>query len=336
LGETRKLNRSFIALLQNDNKNMNIIVTGSLAFDQIMLYPGAIVDHIMPDKHHVLSTSFIVDHLEKNKGGVAGNICYNLGLLDKNPVCLASMGKDGVDYRSFLQKNNVNTDFIKIIDDDYTASFVVITDKKDCQISGFYEGAMKKDKDLSIKETLKKLQASPEETFLVIAPTHQSAMVSNISEAKSLNLRYLFSPSQQINYLNRKDLVEGIMGAEVLIGNDYEIAQLQEKSGMNANDILDNVRVVVTTFGEKGSLINQKGKQDIAIGVAKPKKIKDPTGVGDAYIAGFLSGYIKQKSLAECGQLAATTAAYALEEYGTTNHTFSLNIFNNRLKENFS
>lgn len=314
---------------------MNIIVTGSLAFDQIMLYPGSIADHIMPDKHHIISSSFIVDHLEKNQGGVAGNISYNLGLMGKNPICLASLGKDGIDYKNFLAKNNVYTDYIQIINDDYTASFVVITDHKDCQISGFYEGSMKHDNDLSIVELMEQMQLSVEDTFVVLAPTNGYAMAKYIKELKDRRIRYLFSPAQQIGYLEKSDLINGLTEAEVVIGNDYEIALIQEKSGISKNEILEHVRVLVTTIGERGSLIEQKDKPELMIGVAKPRTIKDPTGVGDAYIAGFLAGYLDEKSLLECGQQGAVAAAYVIEEYGTTNHSFSLNIFANRIKENF-
>lgn len=315
--------------------NTQIIVCGSLAFDQIMLYPGAFADQIMPDKHHIISTSFLVSHLEKNQGGTAGNISYNLGLLDKPVICAAYLGKDGKDYKEYLKAHKVNTDFVKISDKDYSASFVVFTDKKDCQISAFYQGAMKEDTNISLAEILKFQNLKIEDIFLVIAPTYQKAMLKLIREAKNLNIRYLFSGAQQIQYFSSEELLEAILGAEIIIGNDYEIALLQEKIQMSKSQLLDKVKILVTTLGERGSLVEQREKQEIVIGKAKVREVKDPTGVGDAYIAGFLSGYLDNKSLIECGQMGTVAASFVLEEYGTTKHSYSLSIFNNRLKENF-
>lgn len=314
---------------------MHIIVTGSLAFDQIMLYPGAIADQIKPGMSHVISTSFTIDHLEKNQGGTAGNICYNLGLLGEKVVCLASIGKDGADYVHFLEKNNVNTQFIQKITYDYSASFVVITDQDDCQISGFYEGAMKRDTELSLENTLDTLVVAPEDAFLVLAPTSSEAMVKFIHEANNLKLRYLFAPAQQTPNFSREDMLAGITGANIIIGNDYEIAQMLEKAGLTEEQLLDRGSIVIKTVGEKGSVIHQKGREEIVVGIARPRQIQDPTGIGDAYIAGFLSGYLNGKTLIEAGQMGATAASYVLEEYGTTNHTFSRPIFDNRLRENF-
>jgi len=314
---------------------MNIIVAGSLAFDQIMLYPGAIADHIRPDMQHVISTSFVIDHLEKNQGGTAGNICYNLGLLGEKPICLASVGKDGSDYVHFLEKNNVETKYIQKVEKDYTASFVVITDQDDCQISGFYEGAMKNDQNLSLEKCFEDLGIAAEEAFFVLAPTNVDAMSKYIHEALANKIHFLFSPAQQIPNLSREDLSAGATGADVIIGNDYEISLLLERIGFAEEELLTRGGILIKTMGERGSAIYQKGREEIIIGVAKPKQRQDPTGIGDAYIAGFVSGYIERKTLIESGQMGATAAAYVLENYGTTNHSFSKPIFENRMKENF-
>ena len=314
---------------------MKIIVAGSLAFDQIMLYPGAIADHIRPDMHHVISTSFVIDHLEKNQGGTAGNICYNLGLLGEKPICLASIGKDGADYVHFLEKNNVETKFIQKNEKDYTASFVVITDQDDCQISGFYEGAMKNDVNLSLEKCLEGMAVAPQDAFFVLAPTNAEAMAKYVHEALANKVHFLFSPAQQIPNLSSEDLLSGITGADIVIGNDYEISLLLEKTGLSEEELLERGGVLVKTTGERGSTIHQKGREELVIGVAKPKQRQDPTGIGDAYIAGFVSGHVEGKTLIESAQMGATCAAYAIEQYGTTNHSFSKPIFENRMKENF-
>lgn len=311
---------------------MQVVVTGSLAFDQIMIFPESFEDHIMPDKLHVMSVSFLVDHLHKNFGGVAGNISYNLGMLGLNPVCVGNIGQDGEDYKLMLEKNGVNIDFLNTIHDDYTGTFVVITDKKDCQIAGFYPGAMKNDEKLKLADIVLN---KDEEFFLTIGPTMPKAMVSLVREAKELGLRTLYSPAQQIPRLSKEELLEGIEQAEVLVGNDYEIALIEKKIGLSHFQLLDMVNVLVTTLGERGSKIEQKNSAEMMIGVAKPKEVADPTGSGDAYIAGFLAGYVENKSLIECGQMAATTAAYAVESFGTTGHKFSKALFENRKSENF-
>jgi adenosine kinase len=315
---------------------MNIIVTGSLAYDQIMNFPEPFIDHIMPDKLHLLSVSFLVTHLHKNYGGTSGNIAYTLGLLGKNPIILASAGKDAEDYKVMLEKNGAITDFMNIVTDDYTGSFVVITDVKDCQIAGFYPGAMQHDVELSCGEVLSKKNINKEEAFLVIAPTVPEAMVKNVAEAQMGGIRYLYSPAQQIPRLSKEDLTRGITGAEIVIGNDYEIALIEQKTEMTKEQMLEHAKIIVTTLGDRGSMIEQKDKQNIMIGVAKPKEVKDPTGSGDAFIAGFLSAYLDKLSLVECGQFGATAAVYVVERYGTTGHSYSLDVFENRLKENFS
>jgi adenosine kinase len=314
---------------------MNILVTGSLAFDQIMVFPDAFADHIMPDKLHVLSVSFTLDRLHKNFGGVAGNISYNLGLLGENPICMATVGKDGEDYQSFLGKNGVVTDFIKVNSKDYTASFVMFTDKKDCQIAGFYPGAMKHDTELSLDEAMKEANLITESCFGVIAPTQPEAMVARAYEFSKLGIKYAYNPAQQTDYLTSGDLIKGIEGAEIVIGNDFEIALLEKKSRLSKQDMLEKVKVIITTLGDRGSLIEQKDKKEIIVGVAKPREVVDPTGSGDAYLAGFLSAYLKGKSMVECGQWGATVATYAVESYGSTGHSFSMSLFENRLKENF-
>lgn len=314
---------------------MHIIVTGSLAFDQIMVFPDAFADHIMPDKLHVMSVSFLINHLHKNFGGTAGNISYNLGLLGRDPVCLASAGKDAEDYKVFLEKNGVNTKYITIIKEDYTGSFVLITDKKDCQIAGFYPGAMNHDEDLSIIDIIKKEKWDAEDCFAVLAPTTPEAIANNVKQLQENGVRYLFSPAQQIPRLAKEELIDGVEGAEIVVGNDYEIALLENKTGINKEEMVDKVKVVITTLGERGSVLNQKNREEIVIGTAKPRDVKDPTGSGDAYIAGFLTAYLDGKSLVECGQWGATAATYAVEAYGSTGHTYSLSIFENRLRENF-
>lgn len=304
----------------------NVVVTGSLAFDYIMDFPGKFEEHILPHKIKALSVSFLVNNLNKNFGGVSGNIAYNLALLGQKTTILASAGsKDFAGYKSHLEKTGVDVSKINEVNDEYSATAYIMTDKTNSQITGFYMGAMSSDDILSLPS---------DSSFVVVAPTNPLAMEKFVKEAKKYNIPYLFDPAQQIPALQGETLHEGVDGAEIVIGNDYEIALIQKRTGLSKKELLNKAKTVVTTLGEKGSLIETK-KQQIKVGIVKPKAIVDPTGAGDAYIAGFIAGYTRQLSLQICGQLGATAAVYAIENYGTQNHTFTREEFNDRYKKTF-
>lgn len=309
-----------------------VFITGSLAFDHIMDFPQSFEENILPEKIKALSVSFLADNFSKNFGGVAGNIAYNLALLGQKVRILSSLGgRDGRSYLQHLQKVGVETDGIRLVRNEFTANVFMITDKNNCQIAGFYPGAMNGDGELSIKEGTQK---GGSVHLVVIAPTIPSAMHKFIKEAKKFKIPYLFDPAQQIPRLTRDQLVEGVNGAEILIGNDYELSLIGKKTGLGKKQILFRVKVLVTTLGEKGSLVETKNKKWI-IGVVKPKKMVDPTGAGDAYIAGFLAGYIEKRPLVVCGQMGATLATYTIEQYGTQNHSFTTDQFKKRYRQTF-
>lgn len=303
-----------------------IVVTGSLAFDYIMDFPGSYEDHILPDKIKTLSVSFLVNNLNKNLGGTAGNIAYTLALLNHPPSILSSAGtKDFVAYQEHLKRANIDRENINLVKDEFTATAYIITDKNNCQIAGFYPGAMNYDETLSLPNKV---------DFLIAAPTTPKAMERFISQAKKRNTPYLFNPAQTLPRFQGDTLERGIDGAEIVIGNDYEIALIQEKTGLSKEEILRKAKVIVTTLGHEGSLIETE-KQRLRVGIVKPQKIVDPTGAGDAYIAGFIAGYTRQLPLQICGQLGATAATYAIEHYGTQNHSFTMKEFNDRYKKAF-
>ncbi|MFH1833242.1 MAG: carbohydrate kinase family protein [Candidatus Levyibacteriota bacterium] len=309
----------------------NVVVTGSLAFDHIMDFRESFEENILPDKLKTLSVSFLVDKFDKNFGGVAGNIAYNLGLLNHKAIILSSCGqKDFSPYKKHLQKIGVDINFIKSLRNKYTANFFVITDKNNCQIAAFNPGVMNSDADLNIDSVNKNNPID----FLVISPTIPSAMNSFVNQAKKLNIPYLYDPAQQIPRIEKEELKNAIDTAEILIGNDYEIALIIKKTGFSKKQIIDKVKVLITTLGKEGSIIETRSKQ-FKIGVVKPKNIIDPTGAGDAYIAGFLKGYLNDHPLDVCGQLGATLGTYAIENYGTQKHKFSLTQFRKRYTENF-
>lgn len=306
----------------------NIVVTGSLAFDLIMDFPGNFSDHIDPTKLHILNLSFLVETLKKEKGGTAGNIAYNLALLGTKPAILGVAGEDFESYSSFLSNVGVDTSNIKIIKDQVTSQAFIVTDKKDNQITAFYPGAMKEASGLNLARLNKK------PNLVVISPNHPKAMINFVKQSNELKIPYMFDPGMQLPRLSDQDLLPGVKEAEILIGNDYEMGLLAEKCRVQSAKLVKLAKIVITTLGERGSLI-QTGDQSIDIKPAKPEKVLDPTGAGDAYRAGFLSGFIKGLDLKTCGQIGSVAACYAIEKYGTTNHVFTISEFCQRYKENF-
>ncbi|MDD5147363.1 MAG: carbohydrate kinase family protein [Candidatus Daviesbacteria bacterium] len=321
-----------------------ITVTGSLAFDHIMDYPGRFSDHIMPDKIHQINLSFLVTTLKKQKGGTAGNIAYNLALL-KNPVSILGIaGSDfsaptesGCSYKEFLQQAGVDTSLIKT-SQSITSTCYIMTDIADNQITAFYPGAMNEAETLSLGSTKTDL--------VVISPNNPKAMVKFVKECQSSGTGYMLDPGMQLPALDPENLKMMVANATILIGNDYEISLLKEKTGLDETQLLNQVKVLITTLGENGSIIQTNGLPDSpsrsqsppgrwSIKAGKPNQVVDPTGAGDAYRAGFLAGYLKGLGLQICGQMGAVAACYTVEKYGTTSHAFSLEEFKRRYKENF-
>ncbi len=310
---------------------MNILVTGTLGFDFIMDFPGRFADRIMPEKIHKISLSFLVDKLSKQFGGTAGNIAYGLNLLNTRPKILAAAGDDFEPYEKFLEAQKIDTDFIEIFREVGTGSYFVITDKDDNQIGSFFSGATKYAKNLSIDGPVKKTDFD----LVVIAPNDPEAMNKYVSDCIKLNIPYLYDPAFQIGSISKKDLLKGISQAKIFIGNDYEISLTEKNLEISHRELLRLVPVLITTLGANGSLIETKSEK-IRIDAVTVKKVVDPTGAGDAYRAGFISGYIRKYPLKVCGQMGAVAAAFAVENYGTTTYNFQVGEFQERYKQNFN
>lgn len=301
-----------------------ILVTGSLAFDYIMNFPGRFSDSIIPEKIHMLNVSFLVDKLIKNKGGTAGNIAYSLALLDTPVSILSVAGNDFSEYKNFLERAGVDTTMIRIIVAETTALAFITTDQADNQISGFYPGALNSSNDLSVTRG----------DFAVISPDDPVAMMKHTKECQTLKIPYMFDPGMQLPRLTDEELKIGIKGAEILIGNDYEMNLIKSRLWMEDSDLLKQVEILITTLGEKGAEI-VTSKEKILIKPAKPNSVSDPTGAGDAFRAGFLAGYMRKFPLKTCGQMGAVASCYTVEKYGTTTHSFALPEFCKRYEENY-
>lgn len=309
---------------------MNVVVTGTISYDFIMDFPGRFVDRIMPDKIHNISLSFLVDKLEKQFGGTSGNIGYSLNLLGINPILYASVGDDFALYEQFLKKNKIETSSIQRVPREHCSSYFVVTDKEDNQIGSFYTGATKFNHTLSLKH----LKYKPD--FVIITADYPAAMKKFVRECRALKLRYMYDPAFQISLYSSDELREGITGAQMLIGNDYEIEMIRKKLSITHAQLMTLVPVVITTLGSRGSIISERTtKESFTIKPAKPKDVTDPTGAGDAYRAGFVAGYLRGFDLKTCGQMGSVAAAYTVEKYGTMTHTYSKSTFARRYKENY-
>lgn len=306
---------------------MRILVSGSLAYDKIMEYPGRFSDHIMPDKIHAINLSFVAENLVEHFGGTAGNIAYGLVLLGEKPTVLAAAGRDFQLYRDRLEKAGVNLDFAPIISDKPTTISNIMTDSADNQIAALCLGAMAHSCDIKENEI-------PADAFAIISPGNIDDMRRLPTLYREKKVPFIFDPGQQIPQLSADALRNGITGAKVFISNDYELALVLEKTGWTEEEILGQAGILVTTLGEKGSRI-RTGKNVFEIPASSVKKVVDPTGAGDAYRAGFIKGLLANWPLEVAGRFAGVMAAYAVEVYGTQEYQTSLPEAHARYKESF-
>lgn len=288
-----------------------LIICGSIALDRIMNFSGKYRDLIKPDKLHVLSLSVLLDKLEESPGGIGANIAYDLALLGDRPILLGSVGPDAADYIKRLSAAGIDTSFVHVSRLP-TASFNVMTDTDDSQVGGFYPGAMADAASL-------KLERWAGQDVLVCVSAHDPAsMEAQVAECQQHGLRLVYDPGQQVSNSPAPGLKAGLDAAEVLVVNDYELSVLCEKTATTLEAIKAKIPIVITTLGKDGSII--EGSQvatKLGIAPARPDKIVDPTGAGDAYRAGFLYGYLRQWQLRDCGQLGSVLASYIIEHHGT-------------------
>jgi adenosine kinase len=309
---------------------MSIILTGSIAYDYLMSFPGYFKDHILPEHLEQISLSFLVDEMVRQPGGVAANIAYTLGLLGEEPRLVATAGVDFEDYRKVLDQAGVNTSGVKIIPGKFTASFFVNTDLSNAQIASFYAGAMADAGLISMKD----LDLTGED-LVVISPNSPDAMVKYALECQEMGIPYVFDPSQQIVRMDEKGLTVGLNGAKALFANEYEFELLQKHTRMSENELVQAVDFAVITLGAEGSRVYENGTLLGQVAAFPPNRLQDPTGVGDAFRAGFLKGYVNKFNLLVCAQMGSLAAAYCLEQVGTQSHAYTLEAFIARFRTEF-
>ncbi len=307
---------------------MHIFVSGSLAYDRIMDFPGRFADHILPEKIHILNVCFMVNGLTERFGGTAGNIAYNLALLEEKPLILATGGRDFGLYQQWLTELGLPLSGIRLIDEEFTAGAYITTDMADNQITGFNPGAMKHQSGYSFGS------ANPGDSLAIIAPGNLPDMLSYSRRYKEINLPYIFDPGQSIPAWGPVELREMATGALALIMNDYEQEMFCQKTGLKNSDLKNLVQALIITKGEEGSeLIGPQGRE--AIPAAKPRGVQDPTGAGDAYRAGLIKGLTLGQSWATAALMGATLASFAVEQAGTQEHRVKLPDFWRRYRDNF-
>jgi len=309
---------------------MNIVVTGSIAYDYLMTFPGRFAEHILPDQIEHLSVSFLVDEMRRQRGGCAANIAYNLALLGERPRLMGTVGQDFGEYRAWLEQHGVDTSLVHDEPDLFTASFFVSTDRDGNQIASFYTGAMARARDLSLRG----LEAGRID-LVTISPNDPQAMVKYAAECQELGILYLYDPSQQIIRLGGEDLRAGLEGCDLLVVNEYEFEMLQEKTGLTPEEIRGApTRACVVTLGAEGSRIWAKGvAHDVP--PVPPQRVDDPTGVGDAFRAGLIKGLALGLSWDLAGRMGALAATYALESPGPQSHHYTLAEFVARFRQFF-
>ncbi|PYR38283.1 MAG: carbohydrate kinase family protein [Acidobacteria bacterium] len=307
---------------------MNIVVTGSIAFDYLMSFPGRFTEHFLPDHLNRLSLSFLVDSMDKRRGGCAPNIAYTLALLGERALILATAGEDFGEYREWLESAGIDTTHIKQVAGKFTASFFCTTDDHNNQIASFYTGAMADAGGLSMR--------SVEDCGLaIISPNDPAAMVQFAEECRTLAIPYIFDPGQQCARMSGEELKDGLVGATLVVCNDYELELLKQKTGLDEAAILARSEALVVTHGERGSVVTtREGATKVA--AVPPRRIADPTGVGDAFRGGLMKGMALGLPYDVSAQLGSVAAAFALEHLGGQSHSYSFAEFMARFEEHFA
>ncbi len=306
---------------------MTALITGSMAFDTIMVFPDYFKNHILPDQVHILNVSFLVPELRREFGGCAGNIAYNLKLLGKEPLIMATVGKDFAPYRDWLQRCGIDQRYIRVVEDTYTAQAYITTDLADNQITAFHPGAM----------SYAHLNRVPKDAGIeigLVGPDGRDGMIEHAEQFHEAGIPFIFDPGQGTPMFDGDELIRFIELAAWVIFNDYEAKLVQEKTRLTPELISDDVDAVVVTKGAQGSVV-YIDRRPIPIPAARVERVVDPTGCGDAYRAGVLFGLLENYDWETIGAIASLMGAIKVEQAGTQNHTFTMDEFRQRFWDNY-
>lgn len=305
-----------------------VVISASIAYDFIMAFGGSFADHIIPEKTHVISVSFLVDSLRKQRGGVGGNIAYSLALLGTRSTLVGAVGSDFGPYREEFAKLGI--DLSGVIEDEsrLTASAFMMADRKDNQIASFFPGPSDLAADIDVRPF------GNAATYGIVGATNPDAMIRHAAQLGESTCRMIYDPAFQIIILSGDDIKAGIDQAWAVIGNDYEFAMIERKTGLTIDDITNRVEVVAVTYGEQGSELRTGGRI-VRCPAAPAEVVQDPTGAGDAYRSGLIKGLLLGLDLEVIGRLAGLTATYVVEQVGTQEHSYTPESFIARFDKSF-
>ncbi|HSR25428.1 MAG TPA: carbohydrate kinase family protein [Candidatus Eisenbacteria bacterium] len=305
---------------------MTVVATGSVAYDFIFTFRGRFSDQIVPDKTHIINLSFLVDSMDKKRGGVAANYAYTLALLGHPAAVLATAGADGAEYREWLEGLGIDCRGLRLLPDEYTATGYTTTDLDDNNIWGYYGGAMLKAGILGLADT------APGPEAVIVGPNAPDAMFRLVRECRQAGVPWVFDPAHQLPHMTGADLEEGSRGAWIVIGNDYELELIRQRTGRDQRSLLELAEIVVTTLGREGSrILTRDGEREIP--AAPARREVDPVGAGDAYRAGLVHGLLSGMDIERAGRVASLAATYVVEQTGTIEHRYTRDEFAERYRE---
>lgn len=307
---------------------MQVAVTGSIATDHLMRFPGRFVDSLVADQLDRVSLSFLVDDLEIRRGGVAANIAFGMGCLGLRPLLVGAVGPDFADYRSWLERHGVDTDSVHVSDVRHTARFICTTDDDQNQIASFYPGAMSEARAIELGPIVERVGSLD---LVLIGANDPEAMVRHTDECRFRGLPFAADPSQQLARMEGPEIRQLIEGAAYLFTNEYESALIEQKTGWTSQEVLDLVGVKVTTLGSQGARVEAKGADVVMVTCPEEESKADPTGVGDAFRAGFVAGIAWGLSHERSAQVGSLVATYVIETIGTQEYQLARSHFLDRI-----
>jgi adenosine kinase len=311
---------------------MSLLIAGSIATDHLMTFQGKFADSLVVEQLDKLSVSFLVDDLEIRRGGVAPNMCFGLGRLGLRPVLVGSAGEDFADYRSWLERHGVDCSHVRISETRHTARFVCTTDATMAQFASFYPGAMSESRLIELSPIVARV-GTPD--YVLIGADDPDGMLRHTEECRQRGYPFIADPSQQLAF-SEGDLIRRLIdGAAILFSNEYESHMIEQKTGWSAAEILSRVGIQVTTLGKDGVRILREGEPTIELPAASNVVALEPTGVGDAFRAGFLAAMTWQVGLERAAQVGCVLAAYVVETVGTQEYTFTAGQFLARVEESY-
>jgi adenosine kinase len=305
-----------------------VVISASIAFDYIMSFGGSFADHIIPDKTHVISVSFLVDTLRKQRGGCGGNVAYSLALLGTSSSLVGAVGHDFAQYREAMERLGIDLSAVIQDSNQATATAFMMADRKDNQINSFYPGPSDRAIEIDLTELGNKA------TFGLVGPTGPTVMCAHAAQLGAAGCRMIYDPAFQIIILSAEELIAGIDAAWALIGNDYEYAMIERKTGLSIDMLESRVELLVVTYGDQGSELRQGGRR-VRVPAAQAAVVRDPSGAGDAYRSGLLKGLLLDLDLDVMGRMAGLAATYVVEQVGPQEHTYTAGEFVQRFDEVF-